>query len=161
MSVTEKADIYTLAQYGDIECFRKKFDAKVINKPNENGSSLLHLAIAGSKFEIATFLIEMGIDVNLQNKDGQTALHLIAQIQDVAVAKAILEHGGDINIRDKYGNNAMWTAVFNCKGRLYDMVELYMKHSPDLDTKNKAGRSPVDFAKQVENSKLLGMLGYA
>jgi uncharacterized protein len=160
MSVTEKADIYTLAQYGDLEDFKSKFDAQILNKPNENGSSLLHLAIAGSKFDIALFLIEKGIDVNLKNRDGQTALHLIAQIQDLVVAKSILDHGGDINVRDKYGNNAMWTAVFNCKDLLYDMVELFMKYSPDLDTKNKAGRSPVDFAKQVENFKLLGILGY-
>jgi len=161
MSVTDKADIYTLAQYGNLESFKSKFVIQALNKPNENGSSLLHLAIAGSKFDIAIFLIEKGIDVNLTNKDGQTALHLIAQIQNIAVAKAILEHSGDINIRDKYGNNAMWTAVFNCKGRLYEMVELFMKYSPDIDTKNKAGRSPLDFAKQVGNPKLLGMLGHA
>ena len=52
----------------------------------------------------------------------------------------------------------MWTAVFNCKGKYYDIVELFMKYNPDIHTKNNAGRSPLDFAIQVGNEKLIKML---
>ncbi|WP_222127424.1 ankyrin repeat domain-containing protein [Bacillus sp. X1(2014)] len=38
------------------------------------------------------------------------------------------------------------------------MVELFMKYNPDTTTKNKAGRSPLDFAKQVGNDKLVNLL---
>lgn len=96
----------------------------------------------------------------MTNEVGQTALHGICNYPSIEVAKDILEHGGNINIRDKYGNNALWTAVFNCKGRYYDMVELFMKYNPDVKTKNNAGRSPLDFAIQVGDDKLIKLLTY-
>lgn len=91
------------------------------------GSSLLHHAIAGRNFDIAVFLLQNNIDVNMTNKDGQTPLHLICAHQNLEVATMIIESGGDVNIRDKFGNNALWSAVLNCKGKYYDMVELFMR----------------------------------
>nr|WP_235549934.1 ankyrin repeat domain-containing protein [Paenibacillus sp. Soil766] len=98
------------------------------------------------------------MDVSMTNADGQTPLHYISTFPEIVVAQEILKKGGDINIRDKYGNNALWTAVFNCKGKYYDMVELFMQYKPDVLTKNKAGRSPLDFANQVGNEKLIALL---
>jgi ankyrin repeat protein len=155
---TEKADIYTLAKFGDLETFKKALRIEDINKKNESGSGLLHYSISGGKSDIAMFLIENGIDVNQTNENGQTAVHYICNYPNIEVAKKILDCGGDINKKDKYGNNALWTAVFNCKGRYYDMVELFMEYNPDTITKNNAGRSPLDFAIQVGNDKLIGLL---
>ncbi|MGI6085763.1 MAG: ankyrin repeat domain-containing protein [Acetivibrionales bacterium] len=114
----QKKQIFTLVRFGDPETFKSKFNISEINKKSESGSSLLHYAISGSEFDIASFLINSGIDVNLTNSDGQTALHLICVNQSIDVAKELLKKGADINLRDEYGNNAMWTAVFNCKGRI-------------------------------------------
>jgi uncharacterized protein len=155
---TGKADVFTLARFGEIESFKNKFILEKINTKDEFGTGLLHYAIAGENYDISLFLIDNGIDVNMSDKDGNTPLHLIAEYPNLGVAREILERGGDLNSRNKYGNNAIWTAVFNCKGRYYDMVELFMNYNPDITTKNNAGRSPIDFAKQVGNDKLLGIL---
>lgn len=155
---TEKADMYTLAELGDLTVFKSKFNLENINEKDEYGTGLLHYAIEGEQTEIALFLIDSGIDVNMVDEERKTALQYLCIHPNIQIAKAILEHGGDINIRDKYGNNALWTAVFNCKGRYYDMVELFMEYSPDVETKNNAGRSPLDFAIQVGNDKLIKML---
>lgn len=155
---TEKAGVYTLARFGDFNAFKKKFVKNEINNINEFGSSLLHSSIAGRQFDISLFLLRNGIDVNITAKEGYTALHLICENPNLEVAREILKLGGDINIRDRYSNNALWTAVFNCKGRYYDMVELFMQYNPDTITKNIAGRSPLDFAKQIGDAKLIGML---
>jgi len=158
MSVMNKASIFTIAQYGKLELFQSKFSQNDINKKSNMGSSLLHHAIAGRNYDIADFLLRNGIEVNLTNTDGQTPLHYISKFSDITIARAILEKGGDINIRDKYGNNALWTAVFHCKGKYYDIVELFMQDKPDVLTKNKAGRSPLDFAMQIGNSRLIALL---
>ncbi|ALC89080.1 ankyrin [Bacillus sp. FJAT-18017] len=155
---TENADIYTLAKFVDLESFISNFDQNQLNVKSSSGSGLLHYAISGNRFDIASFLINQGIDVNMTNADGQTALHLVCVNQDLTVAKQLLERGIDVNLKDKYGNNAMWTAVFNCKGRSYEMVELFMNYHPDIQNKNKAGRSPLDFAKQVGNERLINTL---
>lgn len=158
MAITEKASIFTIAQYGDLEAFKNKFLIKEINKKSEIGSGLLHYAIVGRNFDIALFLIQNNIDINMTNSDGQTALQYICVYQDLNVAEAILKHGVDINIRDKHGNNALWTAVFNCKGKNYDMVKLLMQYGPDIDTKNKARRSPIDFVTHIKDETLISIL---
>lgn len=150
--------IFSIAQYGKLEEFVKEFETNLLKQKNENGSGLLHVAISGEKFDVAMFLINHGIDVNLTNGDGQTVLHLIATKQNIEIAKALLERGADISIRDRHGNNPMWTAVFNCKGKYYDMVELFWKFQPDVMTKNRAGKSPLDFAIQVRNERLIKMM---
>ena len=87
----EKADIFTLARFGDIEIFKSKFNISEMNEKDKNGSSLLHYAISGSNFDIAAFLIDSGIDVNLTNPYGQTALHLICANQNIDVAETLLK----------------------------------------------------------------------
>jgi ankyrin repeat protein len=155
---TDKADIFTIAQYGNYDGFIKKFVIEEINKKSKYGSSLLHYAIAGRNFDIALFLLEHGIDVNMTGTDGQPALHYLGVYPDLNVIKTILSKEVNINIRDKYGNNALWVAVFNCKGRVYEVVELLMQFKPDVLTKNNAGRSPLDFAKQIGDEKLVKII---
>lgn len=155
---TENADIFTLAKFGDLEKFKDSFDIKLVNQKSSNGSGLLHYAISGNNFEIASFLLDKGIDINMTNVDGQTALHLICVNQDLKVANELLKRDIGINLKDKYGNNALWTAVINCKGENYEMVELLMNHQPDTSNENSAGRSPLGFAKQVGNERLISIL---
>lgn len=155
---TDKADIFTLAKFGNIETFKTKFNINDINKKYKNGSSLLHFAISGKQFDIALFLIKNGIDINMTNSDGQTALHLICINQNLDIAKELLQNGIDINVRDKYGNNAIWTAVFNCKGKNYDMVKLLKNYNADINNKNNVNKSPLDFAKQINDDILINLL---
>lgn len=158
MGVTGNASVFTLAQYGDYETFLKKWNVKYLKTTSEVGSSLLQHAIVGRNFEIALFLLEQNIDVNVTNINGQTSLHLICIYPNIEVAEKILKNGGNIYSRDKFGNNPMWTAVFNSKGNYYEMIKLLIKFKPDVVGKNKAGRSPLDFAMQVGDEKLINIL---
>ncbi len=157
MGVTDKASIFTIAKYGDYDAFFHKFKDSDINKC-EAGSSLLHLSIAGRNFEIASFLILKGIDTNMVNSDGQTVLHIITFYPNFEITEALLKNSTDVNLRDKHGNNALWYAVFNCKGKDYDLVRLFMRYDVDIYTKNKAGRSPLDFAIQIGDQQLQNLL---
>lgn len=155
---TDKADIFTLASLGELDQFLKKFTMNQINETDANGSGLLHYAISGRRYDIAEFLINNKININLLNQHGMTVLHLIPIDSNYKIAELALNNKGDINIREKYGNNAFWSVVFNCKGRNYEIVELYKRFKPDYLTKNNAGRSPLDFAKQVNDIKLINLI---
>ncbi len=52
---TDKADIYTLAELGDLKAFNDKFKIENINKKDEYDSGLLHYAITGEQFDISIF----------------------------------------------------------------------------------------------------------
>ncbi len=155
---TEKADIFTIAKFGDFNRFLQLFNSNDINKKMNGLYSLLHLSISGKNYDIAMFLLKNGIDVNIQDDRGQTALQYACEDHNEEICAEILKRGYDISLRDSYGNNALWTAVFNCGGKYYDIVKLILKYAPDKEGKNNAGRSPIDLAKQFNDKKLIDLL---
>ena len=70
----------------------------------------------------------------------------------VMIAELLIQHKVDINIQDDFGNNALWVATVNSN---YEMVELLIQYNPDIHSKNKVGKSPLDFAIQIEDQYLL------
>lgn len=95
--------------------------------------------------------------MNQQDRNGQTPIHFAAAHSNVALARAIVESGADLSIKDAHGNTPLWTAVFNAKGH-YDIVETLVKNGADADTKNNAGKSPLAFARQIHDERLLSLL---
>lgn len=128
-----------------------------INVANEFGQNLLHEAVAAKNTKFGLELIKRGIDVNHQDSQGQTPLHFTGIHQTEELARAILAAGGNPSIKDVFGNTPLWSAVVKPK-RNYEIVHLIMQHRPDPNSKNKAGKSPLDFAKQIGSERLIAML---
>ena len=130
-----------------------------INVTNENGANLLHVAIAYKNFTAISELMRLDINVNVQDYKGQTPLHYAAIFQSQEAAEAILAKGGDISLVDSHGNSALWSAVFHARGK-YSMVELMLRNGGAklANQKNLHGRSPIDFAKQIDDEHLAQLL---
>lgn len=130
-----------------------------INIRNDSGENLLHAAIAYSNLNAASDLIQRGIDVNAKNLKGATPLHYAGVYQIAAIAQLILDHGGNFEIADEHGNTPLWTAVFNARGK-YDVVDVLLTKGARTIArlKNKHGRSPIDFAKQIGDTELVKRL---
>jgi ankyrin repeat protein len=127
----------------------------------ENGRSALHAACESGAKESVEILIQNKADLNLQDHSkGSTALHYCATNGFLEIAELILENSGKTNVADKFGNEALWPAVFGVKGNTerLRMVELFMKHGADKHHKNEAGKSPLDFAMQVNYDPLTDLL---
>lgn len=69
----------------------------------------------------------------------------------------LLQEGAKVNIIDCYGNNPLWYAVFNANDD-YCLVKLLVKYGADALSKNNAMRSPLDFAKQIEDTEMINIL---
>lgn len=126
---------------------------------NEMGQNLLHESIAFNNEEAALELINRGIKLDVQDKNGQTPLHFAADYEKIEICRAILKKDAEVNIKDKFGNNALWKAVFNGqRTKYYDIVNLLLEYGADANNVNNAGRTPIDFAKQVGYKDLVAIL---
>ncbi len=135
-------------------------DLPDINVKNVDGQGLLHTAIAYGNHSLIAPLMKTGIDVNATDRNGQTPLHFAAAHKDLIAAEQLLCGGGEVAIEDKHGNTALWTAVFNARGK-YDVVGVFMRYGGQRLSrkKNRHGKSPLDFARQIGDSQLAVMLG--
>lgn len=153
----KKNSIFSIVRNGLYEQYLKLITNIDVNCQNEYGQNLLQEAIVSNMDEIAIDLVKKKINVNHQDGKGLSPLHYCAQYCNIRIAKLLLKNNANVNISDSYGNNPLWTAVFNARGN-YQMVKLFVKYGADAYNKNKASRSPIDFAKQIEDSDMVKIL---
>jgi uncharacterized protein len=150
-------DIFQAVRLDDRESFRSGIDGTSINVTNEFGQNLLHEAAGWGNVVLGEELIARGVNVNHQDSIGQTPLHYAAEHKYLRIAEGILRAGGKLNISDRYGNQPLWTAVFNARGD-YRLVMLVCKSGANPVHQNKAGKSPLDFARQIKDAALIAIL---
>jgi ankyrin repeat protein len=126
---------------------------------NMAGETLLHEAIASNNMPAFECLLRAGLDANAADSIGQTPLHFAAAYQNCHAAKHILVQGGDVGLRDRYGNTALWSAVFNAKGK-YGVVALLLENGAgrQAEAENMRGKSPLGFARLVGDQEMIRML---
>ncbi len=147
-------NIFVIVERGDIRTYKINIEKVDINITAEDGQSLLHKTIAYQQSEIAFDLISRSIDVNIQDSKGQSSLHYLAFFPNLILAKAIIQNGAILEIKDNYGNTPLWYATFNARGN-YDFVRLLIKNNANPNSLNKAGKSPIMFASQINDQKLI------
>jgi len=129
-------------------------------EPDELGRTETFHAISEKDFERFQNLIETEKDIDISDINGMNLLHFACVYELPEVAKVLIEKGIDINHTDKHGNNPLWTSTINYKGYPEKMpiVRLLLSNGANPHSKNRVGRSPLDFAKQVGFDELVEVL---
>ena len=152
----QSSEIFSIVRNGTYLEYSEVISDTNVNL-TEHGQNLLQEATANNKVDIAADLVERGIDLNYQDTDGATALNYCIEYNDETTATLLIQQNININIEDKYGNQALWYAVFNARGE-YNLVNLLLANGADAHHKNHAGRSPLDFASQINDRELIFLL---
>ncbi|MDN3693601.1 ankyrin repeat domain-containing protein [Chryseobacterium tructae] len=148
-------NVFQLVRINQFESLKEEVNANNVNEfINKLHQNLLQEAIVSKNYEIVTYLLNCDIDVNHSDKDGKTPLHYSIANNDFQSTQSLLKKESiEINKKDIYGNNALWVAVFHARG-YYNIVKLMKQSGADSNSKNNNNKSPLDFARQIDDVEL-------
>ncbi|MBC3811548.1 ankyrin repeat domain-containing protein [Undibacterium aquatile] len=149
--------IFQSVRTGDVSLFSSLIDNIDVNSTNEFSQNMLHEAIAHKQLIFVDRLLSRKINVDQKDHKGQTPLHYCAMHNFYDAVFQLIASGANIFVSDDYGNEALWTAVFNARGK-YDTVKILVQRGANVNHKNKSNRSPLDFAIQIEDEDMIALL---
>jgi ankyrin repeat protein len=130
-------------------------DPSRINKKNEDGHSLLHIAARAGNADLVKYLASKGADVDIKDNYGETPLQIAAHLDNVDVVIQLVSNGADINVRDSIGKTPLHDAVYSGQ---FQIVKYLISQGADINTKEINGKSPLHDAvinKNIEIAKYL------
>ena len=101
----EKNRIRNACMSGDLDTVKKMYqkNPSVLRIRSEQGASLLFVAIIAGQCEVASFLLEHGLDVNYHWSGLISPIHMASEGGQENAIDLLLEYGADINSRDCWG----------------------------------------------------------
>ncbi len=153
------------------ENLRKLFDKNIliirlflrkgldVNTADNEGNTLLHLAILEEKKDLFEKLLTLGPNVNLKNKHAQTPLHIICNKycnhQSAEILTKLLLKKPDINLQDNNNQTALHIAS---KKNNVDYIERLLMLNPDLELIDLEGNTALSYLikeKECQGAALL------
>ncbi len=116
-----------------------------------NSSTLLMLAISKDLSDVAGYLLDNNVDVNIRNNVGRTAVSFAVHQGNMNVLRALEKHGADFLIVDENGDSLL-NIVSDCSdARIQvEMTQFLIDKGVEIDMVNNDGKTPL--SKAVENS---------
>ena len=111
----------------------------------------LHFAASEGHLQIAQILIMNGADVNSLTSNERTPLHITCVRSHLELGMLFLTHSAKVNAKDFLGNTS--THYASEFGYL-NMLKLLLSYKPDLSIKNKAQKSAIDVALNINVLKI-------
>lgn len=152
----QKADYGTVIKFGsleDLQCKLKLENQKigdVIDTVDANGVSLFQKTLISRKFEVAHYLLNENVKINVISKEGFNELHYLAANINIDgaidLARLLIQRGCDLSqIDNKYGNTAMLSICLELLKRQSDdgmkFLEEVLSNHQNIDISNNSGIS--------------------
>ena len=118
-----------------------------INQIDDQGDTLLHLAVEYNCKKIVELLIANGADVSANGSWG-TPLHLAAEQNLPEMVMLLIKHGADINIKNDLLDIPLHAAV---EGDSKVIIGMLVAQGAHLNTKNIFGETPLHKAIEWES----------
>jgi ankyrin repeat protein len=115
-------------------------------------------SIRWDRIAVAKLLVEKGANVDATNTLGRTPLIMSATEGYFELAKIFLDNNADTSIKDdSYKRTALHFAALN--GHL-NIVDALLKKGMDVDEKDRAGKTPLDYANNYGHEKVAKLLKF-
>lgn len=155
VNLTEK-DLYTAIKLGDVDSLRIFLGAGFdLNLQNENGQSLLHLAIISKQVKVVEALIEVGANIDITDDNKVSPLMLAAKNADSEVVSLLLKHNALTDFKDSDSKTPLIYAV---SVNNLSIVEALIRARIDVNVPDNEGKTAIFYAVENPNSEIVEAL---
>ena len=130
-----------------------------VNTKNQDGATLLHLAVQNLHISIAEILLSKGANVSVHDEYGITPLHVAAQTGQLSVVKRLMSMGANANVKNKKGESPIQLAAL---GQYESVIETLIDNNAKVDllgdssgtfmTRESIEKLKMDFWNQPHNT---------
>ncbi|CDP00399.1 unnamed protein product [Coffea canephora] len=150
-------DLFKAAENGDVSVFESLSDGqllKALSLRNEDGRSLLHVAVSFAQTQVVKILsaAEPSVSgVNSTDEEGWAPLHSAASSGSVEIVEILLSRGADLNFYSlMVQSSTRRTRLFGCtplhraaSTGNSEVSELLIEEGAEVDDVDKAGQTPL------------------
>ena len=120
---------------------KHKFDVHVTAN---TGTKVLHFSAASGSYELFTYFVGMGVDIDLTCNSGLSSLHIAEQYGHLSLCNKLIDkHNFDVHI----ANNHRWTALhFSAIYGSYELVRYFVYMGSDIHPKTNNEKNCLHIA---------------
>ena len=150
--------VHCAAQRGNLAALKILHDNGAnIHEVMNNGLNSIMLALLGTRnFEIVSWLIKQGVDVNCCQKDDSTAIHFAAEEGCLDILKLLHKHGANIHQVTNEGTNPIMAATLGTGD--CDSVSWLIEQGADINHCDQNNCTAVHFSAVSGKLDLLKLL---
>ena len=156
-------------EYGLSEIVEGMLDRnpELISTKNEDGRTLIEIAVREGKHSVVEVLISKGVDVAKVGPGGGTLLSIAAMRGHIRVAEVLIGAGVDVNARTAGGYTALHDAILCARPGVsvihadyvaMPMVKLLVSKGSDVNATNNKGETPLQLANALKREKVASFL---
>lgn len=149
--------IVEAAKAGDLKTLQTilKQDPSKLNAIDEDQYTALHWACIRAHWDVASFLIDKGADLNMQGGDGGTPLNWAVHHDNVEIVKRMVEKGAKLNRQNQWGMTELHTAIW--RGNIH-VVEYLLDQGSDPMLKTEEGWTAMHYAFRSGHDNIIELL---
>lgn len=141
-------DIESAIIQGNRERFDELIDDADLSHQSDNDSTLLHKAAIVGEIELASELIDRGIELDAQDYEGKTPLHRALELEEWEIAELLITNGADVNVLDTHGRPPLNDAIRHTR-RDNKFVTMLLEHGADPHRSGESAKSPLMMARDL------------
>ncbi|VVC29519.1 Hypothetical protein CINCED_3A023948 [Cinara cedri] len=166
LSVIERDGVFKTALHycaendeEDADCAKLllEVDPSIVDIPDEDGHTALHLAVIAGNLPLVRFLLVSGhADPNKRDAEGHSTIHWATVCADVDALELVLSHGGTTKSADVHGGYAIHYAAQMCGTGIcrsgeartigVRVLQSLLSYGADVHVTDKHGRQPILWA---------------
>ena len=126
------------------------------NARDSRGDTPLMKAVGRGDSGLVTLLLDHGAGIDRADSAGSTPLMFSCILFNTPMMKLLIDRGADVDAVDNNGNTAVIHVATTAAAP--EQIEMLLRHGAKARTKDKSGRTALDYAKRYAGPEALSIL---